>query len=366
MLLAALFAIILDSTVRTNSTVRTKHEYNWLQHGASAANTTRAALFPSPLNEVNGYAAALLARAPGRKLIVPHISKNGGTAVNVMLTSILPKLNLVGVGSDCKNKIECSRQKLNNDARLKQYQYADVIVVHRDGTENLTRVMLGATTFGQLALLVVIRDPVDRVLSEFLFMRARASSAFVKLPKALSGSGVTWQEWVRHPSESNFQLSFLRGHAMFSHVTTRHDWDVWLECMARTPVALVTMDAINSVVPGMLTRMLPGHAVTQTTPSGRWGQGFGQSGANTTALSCRSIVGSGKYLPLAMAHCLNSIGSLVTSLVWEAKAMPLPNEKEREEVRRLNALDEELYQLARRHTAAYRHLLEDSREELRE
>ena len=318
---------------------------------------------PSPLTD--GYASALLGRVSGRKLIVPHISKNGGTALNVMLSSIRPKLSLAGVGTpvDCRNKIQCTSLNHNGANRFSLSRQADVIVVHKDGSDNLTRVMESAASFAQLALLVVIRDPVERVLSEFLFMRARASSAFVKLPRALSAPNVTWQEWVRHPSESNFQLAFLRGFGMFTHVTTRSDWLSWLDCMARTPVALVTMDAINSVVPGMLARMLPGHVVTQTAPSGRWGQGFGQRGANTTALSCRSILEAGKYFPLAIAHCLSAIGSSLTSFApWaaEERAIPLPNEAEREEVRRLNSFDEQLYQLARRHTAVYNRLLGSS------
>eukprot|EP00966_Prymnesium_polylepis_P249520 5768756-Prymnesium_polylepis.1 len=110
-------------------------------------------------------------------------------------------------------------------------------------------------------------------------------------------------------------------------VTTSRDWRQWLDVMARLPIALLTMDAINSLLPRMLEHAFPGHVVSQRTPIGRWGHGFGVGAANTSFW---------RRAPL------------------KPRVIPLPNATERQEILRLNALDGQLYALALNHTTAFR------------
>lgn len=99
-----------------------------------------------------------------------------------------------------------------------------------------------------------------------------------------------------------------------------------MEEMAQVPVVLLRMEAINSLLPAILEYGFPGRVVRQRTPVGRWGRGFRVSAANASRLSAKTLV-------------------------------PLPNQTEREAIRRLNWLDEQLFQLASNHTAAYASLL---------
>eukprot|EP00966_Prymnesium_polylepis_P192600 4464066-Prymnesium_polylepis.1 len=254
------------------------------------------------MDDVAHHTLWVVEQIPGRTLIVPHVIKSGGTAVNSLLLSIRPKLNLSGMGTHVPLSLD-----------------SDVLVLHL--ADSLTRVV--AQVHSPLAHLVVIRDAVDRVLSEFLFMRARQSiccctcARFVRLPPALSAKNVTWREWVHHPTEQNYQLSYLRGHALFTHVCTERDWDGWLTYMRRTPVVLVSMNAINSVVPALLEHALLAHAVTERAPLSRWGHGVGVGAVNASL---------GRAPIMALADRQASIA--------------LPDAAEREAIRRLNALDD--------------------------
>ena len=263
---------------------------------------------PAPDDNIS-YAASVLERMVGRIIIVPHISKNGGTAVNTMLLSVRPVLNLSGMGTNSPL-----------DLRTR------VVVLHLP--DSVVRAMSSIRT--PVGLIAVIRDPVDRVISEFLFMRARYSSRYVRMPSTLSSRNVTWQQWAQHRTEQNFQLSYLRGHGMFTHVATNRDWQAWLSCMSRVPVVLLAMGAINSVLPEVLERTFPGHVVATREPIGRWGRGFGVGAANASFW---------KRPPA------------------KPRAIPMPNDTEREGIRQLNSLDDQLFQLAQAHTAAYTHLL---------
>ena len=265
------------------------------------------------------YASSVLQRLTGRTLIVPHVVKNGGTAINSLLLSVRPRLNLSGMGTHVALDLR-----------------TEVLVLHL--ADSLTRVI--AQLQSPVALLAVVRDPVDRVLSEFLFMRARQSicccacAKYVRLPPALSARNVTWRQWAYHASEQNYQLSYLRGFSLFTHVSSERDWLAWLDTMARTPVVLLTMESINALVPTLLEHAFPGRVVTERKPLGRWGYGVGVGGINAS-LSRAPI------MALADRHA----------------AVALPGPAERESIRQLNALDERLHQLAKVHAAAYGRLL---------
>jgi hypothetical protein len=287
--------------------------------GPNMGSSSLSAVLPPPTDSV-GYTASALDRLVGRTLLVPHISKNGGTAVNTMLLSVRPALNLSGMGTNKPLDLRSS-----------------VIVLHLP--DNVVRVM--SSIRSPVGLLAVIREPVDRVVSEFLFMRARYSSRYVNLPKVLSSKNVTWRQWTEHPKQQNFQLAYLRGFAMFSHVTSQRDWQAWLSCMSRVPVVLLAMGAINSVLPAIVEHTFPGSVVEAREPVGRWGRGFGVSAANA---------------------------SLWRRAAPElAKGVALPNVTERERIRQLNSLDGQLFQLAQAHTEVYtRHLASEGNPRLRE
>ena len=243
-------------------------------------------------------------------LLFLHITKNAGTYISGLLSSSRvwsPPLRLAGPNAE--------REKL--DKLLRAKSGLDGIVAHVG--DNFTAVLQQARAAPKrrLVVLLPVRDPVERVISEYTMLahvrtvNGHSGSIHVHKPPSLVDTSITLDAWMRDPNERNHQAGVLAGYQLFAHGGTQADLEEWMGTMETVDTVLVTTGAAPLML-RLLQLLFPGRAVP-----------------NATAVSARI---DGRH------------GAAKRQNVSEAQ---------RRQILALNELDERLYDLALQHEACW-------------
>jgi hypothetical protein len=166
------------------------------------------------------------------RLLTIHIPKCGGTALNSYLSKSLRSIfKLGGMGLNYKNQ-----DMFSNDLHTFHF------------TSNITKEMEKVSS----PILIIIREPIERIKSEFFFLKHHISK-YITIPSSIKNRD--FQHWVSEETVHNGQLSFLLGHSSFSHIPTKYDWNSWQMFMKRKSILLIPLEEVEELVPLIISHI---------------------------------------------------------------------------------------------------------------
>lgn len=172
-----------------------------------------------------------------------HIPKCGGST---FVRTLEENLN---------TDLACSRRDMTHHTK----RVKDVLVKHIDFGDPMRPItspdiFKNFELYGHLNIFTIVRDPVDRLISEYIFQSHILGSRRCarKIQSAAGPQGVlpkTFHEYIKHPSVWNYQVGFLSGHGIGdTRVVTEADLANVLGFFKKYPVYAGTTDQYSQFI----------------------------------------------------------------------------------------------------------------------
>lgn len=175
-----------------------------------------------------------------KQLFVLHIAKNGGTALISYLRTV-------------QTDTEISLSGFEVGERLLKQRKNNIHTFHLEYPK-MYRSPLLSPLLSQQPRLVIVRNPVDRIISEYYFLQKHHSN-YITLPVSLQKKPISFKEWTSEPLQRNYQLAYLLGYNMFSHIITETDWNAWCNIMQKNYYFLIELKYMKQIIPRLLRHL---------------------------------------------------------------------------------------------------------------